>query len=578
MPTISIDRSKRLKEEAHLGHNRWHPDIPPIVAVDPGEEAVLETRDASDGQIRPTMTAADLAGLDAKVGHPLTGPVYIKGAEPGDLLEVEYLDIVAQPYGWTRNRPGAGFLRDLFTEPYLAHWNIADGWATSAQLPGVRITDGSFMGTAGLAPSHAQLKEWAAREAEYARRGGIAAPPDPEDAAPAGGVIASEGLRTIPPRENCGNVDAKQLTKGSRLFIPVAVAGGLYSAGDGHFAQGDGEVCITAIEMGATAAVRFAIHKGQAARHNITMPRYAHPGYFLPPEWAAPRNFTATLGYPIRADGTQEGEEALSLAARNALLNMIALLQERGWTAEQAYIICSVAVDLRVSNIVDLPNITVSAFLPGGHLRRLTAMAGRQARPAPVPRPAHAGTVQEPQNAPAACHRPGRFAFRRHRCPIAAGAALPSLSSPLSGGNAARCAAVPGATAGRQRSCRRGSGAALDFQHLAGGYGDAPDIDAQLEHPVAQGGLADADGVGGGREALLVDQLGEQPLQRAVEFLFYTEHQVGLACHNAPPLCTALAYTRRAALACTSFPLHCRLTGRYTSEISKCLGRCQEQA
>ena len=238
MPTISIDRSKRLKEEAHLGHNRWHPDIPPILAVDPGAEVVLETRDASDCQIKPTMTAADLAGLDAKVGHPLTGPVYINGAAPGDLLEIEYLDIVAQPYGWTRNRPGAGFLRDVFTEPYLVHWDIADGWATSAQLPGVRIPDGSFMGTAGLAPSHAQLKEWAAREAEFAARGGIAAPPDPEDAVPSSGPIAQQGLRTIPPRENCGNVDAKQLTKGSRLFIPVSVPGGLYSAGDGHFAPG----------------------------------------------------------------------------------------------------------------------------------------------------------------------------------------------------------------------------------------------------------------------------------------------------------------------------------------------------
>ena len=364
MKSINIDRARRLKEEAHLGHNRWHPDIPPVVEVDPGEEVVLETRDASDCQIQPNMTSADLGGLDAKVAHPLTGPVYVKGAEPGDLLEIEYLDIVAQPRGWTRNRPGAGFLRDVFTEPYLVHWNMSDGWATSEQIPGVRIPDGSFMGTAGLAPSHAQLVSWAEREADWVRRGGQAAPPDPEDAIPAGGQIAERGLRTLPPRENCGNVDAKQLTKGSKLFIPVAVDGGLYSAGDGHFAQGDGEVCITAIEMGATAAVRFALHKGEAERHNITFPRFSHPGYFLPPEWAAPRNFIATLGYPIRADGTQEGEGSLSLAARNALLNMIALLQERGWTAEQAYIISSVAVDLRVSNIVDLPNVTVSAILP----------------------------------------------------------------------------------------------------------------------------------------------------------------------------------------------------------------------
>jgi formamidase len=363
MKSIAIDRSKRLKEESHTGHNRWHPDIPPILEVDPGEEVVLETRDASDCQIKPGLTVADLGRLDTKVAHPLTGPVYVKGVRPGDLLEIEYLDIVPQPAGWTRNRPGAGFLRDLFTEPYLVHWEIKDGWATSPQLQGVRIPNGSFMGTAGIAPSRAQLEAWTRREADLAARGGVALPPDPEDAVPAGGGIAREGLRTLPPRENCGNVDAKQLTKGSRLLIPVNVDGALYSAGDGHFAQGDSECCITAIEMGATAVVRFRIHQGEAARHHIRWPRFAHPGYFAPPEWAAPRNFIATMGMPVREDGTQEGED-LTLAARNALINMIDLLQERGWSRIQAYIICSVAVDLRISNIVDLPNVTVSAFLP----------------------------------------------------------------------------------------------------------------------------------------------------------------------------------------------------------------------
>ena len=363
MKSIEIDRSKRLKEEPQKGHNRWHPGVTPVLEVDPGEEVVLETRDASDCQIQPDMTVADFDGMDTKVAHPLTGPVYIKDANPGDLLEIEYLEITPQPHGWTRNRPGSGFLRDLFTEPYLVHWQIEDGWATSAQLPGVRIPDGSFMGTAGIAPSQAQLEEWTRREADLVRRGGIAAPPDPEDAVPNDGPVAQHGLRTIPPRENCGNVDAKQLTKGSRLFIPVNVAGALYSAGDGHFAQGDSECCITAIEMGATAAVRFHLHKGEAQRRGIKFPRFSHPGYFAAPEWAAPRNFIATMGMPIRDDGVQEGED-LTLAARNALINMIELLQERGWSREQAYIICSVAVDLKISNVVDLPNVTVSAFLP----------------------------------------------------------------------------------------------------------------------------------------------------------------------------------------------------------------------
>lgn len=363
MKSIEIDRSKRLKEEPHTGHNRWHPDIQPVIEVEPGEEVVLETRDAYDGQITPGMAASELAHLDNKVAHPLTGPVYIKGAKPGDLIEIEYLDIIPQPYGWTRMMPGAGFLRDIFLDYYLVHWEIRDGWATSVQLPGIRMPNGSFMGTAGLAPSRSQLKRWTQREVNLFNRGGRVALPDPEDAVPAKEPIASEGLRTLPPRENFGNVDAKQLTKGSRLLIPVNVDGALYSVGDGHFAQGDSECCINGIEMGATAVVRFRILQEEALRKNIKWPRFAHPGFFASPEWAVPKNFIATIGVPIGDDGVQECEN-LTLSARNALLNMIALLQERGWSREQAYIICSVAVDLKVSNIVDLPNVTVSAFLP----------------------------------------------------------------------------------------------------------------------------------------------------------------------------------------------------------------------
>ena len=363
MKSIEIDRSKRLKEEPSKGHNRWHPDIPPVLEVEPGEEVLLETRDAGDNQIKPGMTVADLKYLEPMAGHALTGPVYVRGSVPGDLLEIEYLDVLPQPYGYTRFRPGMGFLRDLFPEEFLVGWDIKDGWATTPQIPGVRIPEGCFMGTAGIAPSHAQMEQWTRREAQVAAQGDIAFPPNPQDAVPAAEPIASQGLRTIPPRENCGNVDVKQLTKGSRLFIPVNVDGALYSVGDGHFAQGDGECCVTAIEMGATVVVRFRVHQGEAARLNIRWPRFAHPGYFISPEWAAPRNFIATMGMPVHEDGLNEGEN-LNLATRNALIQMIQLLQERGWTREQAYVICSVAVDLKISNVVDLPNVTVSAFLP----------------------------------------------------------------------------------------------------------------------------------------------------------------------------------------------------------------------
>src|SRR5512138_419605 len=285
--TIHIDRAKRLRDEPHKGHNRWHPDLAPVIEVGEGEELAIETRDANDGQIGPQTTAAELAGLEYGVAHPLTGPVYVKGARPGDLLEVEYLDIVPQRYGWTRFAPGGGFLPDLFDHHFVVHWDITPAYATSPQLRGVRIPNGAFMGTAGVAPSREQVAKWAARERELLERGGRVWPPqDARGAVASSDAAMKEGLRTIPPRENCGNVDVKQLTTGSRLFIPVNVDGALYSVGDGHFAQGDSECCGTAIEMGATALVRFRVHRGEAARKRIIWPRYAHPGFFAPPEYA----------------------------------------------------------------------------------------------------------------------------------------------------------------------------------------------------------------------------------------------------------------------------------------------------
>ena len=219
------------------------------------------------------------------------------------------------------------------------------------------------MGVSGVAPSHAQLEAWTQREAELAARGGVALPPDAAGAVPISGVGATHGIRTLPPRENGGNFDVKQLSTGSKLLLPVAVDGALFSTGDGHFAQGDGEVCVTAVEMGATCTVRFRLLKGEAQRHKIRWPRFSREDYYIAPEWASPRRFVATMGMPVTDDGVNDGEN-LTLACRNAILNMIDLLQERGFTRNQAYVICSVAVDLKVSNVVDVPNYTVSAFLP----------------------------------------------------------------------------------------------------------------------------------------------------------------------------------------------------------------------
>ena len=360
---IRIDRSKTLLEEPSTGHNRWHPDIPPVLRCEPGDEVVLETRDAFDGQMGPDATLETVAAPNLDVVHPLTGPVFVRGAEPGDVLEVDILDVEPDRYGYTVQVPGFGFLRDVFPDPFKVNWDIADGWATAPELPGVRIPGSPFMGTIGLTPGHELLVRTAAREQALLDRGGFVLPPSLSGAVPDDPRIAGEALRTIPPREQAGNVDIKQLGKGARLLIPVDTPGALFSAGDAHFAQGDCETCGTAIEMRATLRVRFGLRKGEAAEKGIRDLRFARDDYYLPPNYAAPRRFFATTGISVTKDGENHAEDA-TLAARNALLNMIEHLGERGWTRQQAYAICSVAVDLKISQLVDVPNMLVSAFLP----------------------------------------------------------------------------------------------------------------------------------------------------------------------------------------------------------------------
>lgn len=363
---IQIDPFKPLIKEAETGHNRWHEDIVPICEVEQGQRVIIETRDAFDGQLNPASTDADVGRLNLGPVHPLTGPVYVKGAEPGDLLEIKLLDIECDPWeswGYTCEVPGFGFLRDLFPEPYMVHWHLSGDYAESPQLPGVRIPMAPFPGIIGLAPSK-ELRETATRrEAEAAARGGVALPPAVADAVPPHGAIAEQGLRTVPPREIGGNMDIKQLTPGVSVFLPVYVDGANFSTGDVHFAQGDCEACGTAIEMRSAVEVEFKVHKGEAARRNIRSVQFMRSEYFTLPEMAAPRRFYATTGMSIRMDGTQESED-VTLAARNALVSMIDYLETRGFSRQQGYALCSVAVDLHVSEVVDVPNFIVSALLP----------------------------------------------------------------------------------------------------------------------------------------------------------------------------------------------------------------------
>jgi formamidase len=364
---IAIDPLQPLAKEPHTGHNRWHEAIDPVVEVDPGDRVVYETRDAVDGQLGPRSTTPDVGNINLNVVHPLTGPVFVKGAEPGDLLEAKLIAIEADPWeqwGYTVEIPGFGFLREEFAEPYIVHWRLnGNEYAESEQLPGVRIRCNPFPGTFGVAPS-AELRRLAQeRESSLAERGGFALPPDPTDAVPADDPIAGEGLRTVPPREFAGNIDIKQLTPGVTMLLPVFVEGGLVSTGDVHYAQGDCEACGTAIEMRCRLHVRFHIRKGEAERRGIRDLQFFRDDYFAQPELAVPRRFYATTGISVRKDGLNESED-VSVAARNALLNMVEYLGTRGFDRQQAYALCSVAVDLRIAQTVDVPNMLVTALLP----------------------------------------------------------------------------------------------------------------------------------------------------------------------------------------------------------------------
>jgi formamidase len=327
-------------------HNRWHPDIEPVAEVDVGEELRLETEDGLAGQLTRASTHADAGRLSLGRGHPLAGPVLVRGAEPGDVLEVELVAYETADFGVTAVIPGFGYLADLFPDPYLVAWEIDGGLARSEALPGVAVPEDTFAGVAGVAPSRELMEEFRRREEALRDRGQAVADPLPGDAIP---PSAADGLRTIPPRETGGNLDIRGLVAGSRLRLPVEVPGALFSVGDLHFAQGDGEVCGTAIEVAGAVTVRFALDRTNAR------PRF--PSYETP---ARPgRRCFATTGIPVEA-----GLD-LNAAAREALVEMIDHLERTyGFERPAAYALCSACVDLRISEVVDVPYPVVSALLP----------------------------------------------------------------------------------------------------------------------------------------------------------------------------------------------------------------------
>lgn len=288
----------------------WDNSIAPRLVINPGDTVVIECAEPT-GQVTPDWKADDLNHLDFSKIHALTGSIYVNGAEPGDALEVELLDLKHKQWGWTGHIAGFGLLADDFPFPYIHHWHLA-GSECHFGVQDITLPFEPFPGCVGVAPAE------------------------------------SGRINTIPPRQNAGNVDIRDLTIGSTLWLPVLVKGALFATGDCHSAQGQGEVCGTGIESPMTVTMRFNVRKNSKIKE-------------LQCQRPSPMTKTDSRGYHIT---TAHGPDLME-NAKNAVRYMIAwLVETHKLTASQAYLLCSVAGDLKISEIVDAPNWIVSMHFP----------------------------------------------------------------------------------------------------------------------------------------------------------------------------------------------------------------------
>ena len=314
------------------GHNRWHPDIPPVATVEAGDPFRVECVDALDGQVQPSQNMEDIKEADRSLVHPLSGPFAVTGAGPGDLLVVDILDIGALPaseWGYSAiftKEEGGGFLTDYFPKTDKAVWEFDGIYCTSRRISGVRFAGIPHPGVIGCAPSSDLLAEWNRREAELVatepdRVPALALPPEPRNAVlgsvrpgtPDYDRLAREAARTIPPREHGGNLDIKNLSRGSRGYFPVYIEGGNLSIGDLHFSQGDGEICLAgAIEMAGYVDLRVGLIKEGMDKYRISNPVFI-PGP-VEPRYSQYLTFT---GFSIDDEGTQHYIDA-TLAFKRA--------------------------------------------------------------------------------------------------------------------------------------------------------------------------------------------------------------------------------------------------------------------
>jgi formamidase len=398
MPEVlfSLDSNKKFKDQEKLGHNRWHPEIPPVATVKPGDVFRVDCREWFDGAIVNDDSAQDILDAPLLTVHTLSGPFAVEGAKPGDLLIVDILDVgpipqedsgplAGQGWGYTgifSKNNGGSFLVDQFPDAYKAVWDFQGQVATSRHVPEVAFEGLIHPGLMGTAPSKELLAKWNKREGDLIatdphRIPPLALPPEAEHAVLGGiprdqwGRVGGEAARTAPPRENGGNQDIKNLSKGTRVFYPVFVDGANLSVGDLHFSQGDGEITFCGgIEMGGFIDLRVDLIPGGMETYGVSENAIFMPGRVEPQfsEWLAFSGTSVTL------EGEQKYLDS-HLSYQRACLHAINYLTKFGYAPEQAYLLLGAApVEGRLSGVVDIPNSCSTIYLP-------TAMFNFDVRP-----------------------------------------------------------------------------------------------------------------------------------------------------------------------------------------------------
>jgi len=381
-----LDSSKKFTDQQIVGHNRWHGDIPAQVNVKPGDTFRVHCREWFDGAIHNDDSAEDVRDAPLPSVHVLSGPIAVEGAQPGDLLVVDIVDLgpipqedsgplAGQGWGYTgifATQNGGGFLTEQFPDAYKVIWDFRGQTATSRHVPGVSFTGIVHPGLMGTAPSNELLARWNAREqalidTDPDRVPPLALPPNP-DSAILGTLtgsefdrVAGEAARTAPPRENGGNQDIKNFTKGTRVFYPVFVDGAKLSMGDLHFSQGDGEITFCgAIEMGGFIDLHVDLIKGGMETYGVSENAIFMPGN-TDPQYS---QWLAFSGTSVTLDGTQRYLDS-HLSYQRACLHAIDYLTKFGWSPEQAYMILGAApIEGRLSGVVDIPNSCSTVYIP----------------------------------------------------------------------------------------------------------------------------------------------------------------------------------------------------------------------